>query len=457
MNLTRIYSLRLLLSLLLLPFVATLVLAFLHAAVFPNTYFNDFPAVLLSWLVLLFFAHFMLSRMGENRFQKLDQLGWQFLQTNDSHGLSRVFGNLEKLFTGGLLSRKQHDKLEKLTLRRYFVYYQENIAEMRCRESLLKCMRFGVRSDEAYLTLKNYLFRQPALTLELVDLAEVLHEFRPEDVHIAEFMAKRYLEDNQKHHRAAYFYTKVLQSDGLLSAEIIELCLERVLAFGQKDTFAGWLYCRAYQHELAARYSKLMQEMYKTSQWYALTSRDDALANALGEIVSGFDEDMIAGWEKQEQARQQQQWSARLARFRYHIHQRALFWWDELVRYKKYALSIAGGVVLIFMMYWLWSESIPQTESAAETINPVISDSDARFALQVAALKSASRAQSEFERLRQAGLDASIIKPTGRSSYYRIRLGKYVTKNDALAQGEILRQKNLIRDFFVVNFAQQQD
>ena len=84
MNLTRIYSLRLLLSLLLLPFVATLVLAFLHAAVFPNTYFNDFPAVLLSWLVLLFFAHFMLSRMGENRFQKLDQLGWQFLQTNPS-------------------------------------------------------------------------------------------------------------------------------------------------------------------------------------------------------------------------------------------------------------------------------------------------------------------------------------------------------------------------------------
>lgn len=457
MNPMRIYFLRLFLSLLLLPLTAVLVLALLHATVFPDTYFNDFPAVILSWIVLLFLVHYLLSKAGENRFQKLDQLGWQFLQTSDTHGLTQIFNNLETLFSGGLLSRKQHDKLEKLLLRRYFAYYQENVAERRCREALLKCLRYGIRANETFSVLKAFLFKQPLLTMELVDLAEVLHEYRPEDQAIPEFMARRYLQEGQKHHRAEYFYGKALENESELSADIIALCLPRTLHHGRKNTFAGWLCLRAYQQQPNENESALPRQIYRISRWYETTARDDTLAKELQTVVAGFDESLIAGWEQEEEQHRQRQLSARLARLHYQARQRLLFWWDEVLRYKKYVFPTAGGVAVIALLYLFWPASEPQTESAPEPVNPVISDSDARFSLQVAALKSASRAQREIERLRQAGLDATLVPPSGRSSYYRIRLGKFLTKNDALAEGEALRQQELIRDFFVVNFARQSD
>jgi hypothetical protein len=453
MSILRIYSLRLLASLLLLPFFAAVILAILHEAIFPNTYFFDLPIVIGLWLVLFAGCHFFLSKMGKSRFHALDRLGWNFLQSNDTGLLSKVFANLERLFKGGLLSQKHRRELQKLVLRRYFSFYHENIASAKFRAGLIQCLALRIREEEAYDALKAFLIKQPALTLELVDLAEILHEFRPDDGAITLYMARQYLQDGQRHHRATYFYRKALEIESEQTLEIIDLCLKKSLSEKRRDAFAGWLYYRAWQNNYAGAFPWLAEQLYKTSQWYEATERNDELAHKLADVASGFAPEMVAEWRQAEQEKAQKQLPARLARARYHLHQKLLLLWDEIKIHRQYVYYAGAAISVVLIVYLAWPASQAIDDSQAAAINPVIDDSQARFTLQVAALKSQSRARNEVDRLKKAGLDAFIANPSGRSSYYRVRLGKFLTKNDALARGDSLRQKQAIRDFFVVNYS----
>jgi hypothetical protein len=455
MNPLRIYFLRILAGTILLPFFAIAVLVLLHKVIFPTSYFNDWPVVAGLWGILLFLSHIVLAKIGEKRFDLLDKLGWNFLQANDSLLLAQVFENLDKLFDGGLLSPKRHRELEKLALRRYFAFYHENIAEAKFRASLVKCLHARIREQEAYNALKAYLLKQTALTLELVDLAEILHEFQPDDRSIIRFMTEKYLQENQKHHRAEYFYRKALETESALTPEIIDLCLQRALSQQRRDAFAGWLYFRAYRNDDTNSFPDLPEQIYKTSRWYAFSERNDDLAENLAAIASGFDEQKIAEWEKAEQERLQKQLPAKIERAKYYLAQKMIFAWEEIKRQRKYVYYAGAGFALVLVIFLSWPASRPESAEQVKTINPVIDDSQARFALQVGALKSAGRAQREVERLQKAGLDAYVIPPSGRSRYHRVRLGKFLTKNAALAQGDSLRQIQLIRDFFVVNFVRQ--
>ncbi|MFQ5627809.1 MAG: SPOR domain-containing protein [bacterium] len=455
MNLLRIYFLRIFTSVVFLPFIAIAVLVILHRAVFPNAYFNDLPVVMGLWGLLFLLSNIALSKIGENRFRTLDKLGWNFLQANDSLRLSQVFASLDKLFMGGLLSQKQQLDLEKLLLRRYFSYYHDNIEDARMRAKLIKCFKLSIRQNEVFNALKEYLLKHNMLTLELVDLAEILHEHNPDDQAIIQFMAGQYLQDSQKHHRAEYFYSKILEAGGENAGNIIELCLKRTLSQHRKDTFAGWIYCRAYQNNFTKTHPSLPEQLYKTSLWYEKTQRDDKLASNLSEIVADFHEEMISAWDEVERQRQQKQFSAKIARMQYHVHQQLVFLWDEIKHQRKALYYTSAAMTLALAILILWPSSQTETSSLAKAVNPVIDDSAARFALQVGALKSARSAQREVDRLQKAGIEAIMVKPSGRSQYYRIRLGKFLTKNDALAEGESLRQKKIIRDFFVVNYVKQ--
>ncbi|MFQ5633302.1 MAG: SPOR domain-containing protein, partial [bacterium] len=303
--------------------------------------------------------------------------------------------------------------------------------------------------------LKGYLLEQNMFTLDLVDLAEILHEYASEDQAIIRFMAGQYLHDGQRHHRAEYFYSKVLEAESENAKKIIELCLKRTLSQRRKDAFAGWLYCRAYQNDFAESHPALPEQMYKTFLYYESIQRNDKLASNLSAIVAGFDAEKISAWEEADRERQQKQLSAKIARWQYLMHQQFVLAWDEMKRQRKILYYTGAAFAILLLIYFVWPSSQPGTNSLAKAVNPVIDDSEARFALQVGALKSARSARREVERLQKAGVEAFMVKPSGRSRYYRIRLGKFLTKNDALAEGESLRQKKIIRDFFVVNYVKQ--
>ena len=170
----RSYTLRLFTSLLLLPFLAIPLLLLLHKVFYVEAAFNDGPILLGIWLLIFLAAHFVYSRIGASRFKKLDELGWGFLQVNDLPRVTKVFGQLEALFDGGLLSRGRKKELEKVLLRRFFPLYRGKVDEPLFRARLLTCLHANIRQDEAFETLKFYLLQQPALTSALVDLAETL-------------------------------------------------------------------------------------------------------------------------------------------------------------------------------------------------------------------------------------------------------------------------------------------
>lgn len=451
MRLLRIVTLRLVYSLVLLPFLALAVLWLLRKWLLAEAYFSSLPIIVLTWIAIFGVVHLVLAKIGERRARELDRLGWIFLQANDTVSLSQIFTRISVLFEGGLLSPARQREYEKLLLRRYFGFYRHRVADRKFRTGLLKCLRYEINQAEACETLRTYLFEQGALTVELVDLAEQLFEYRA-DEKLVLFMAERYVQDRQKHFRAEKFYKVVLEKGHPLCGAVLELCLPEALAEQRVDGFAGWLYVRAYAQKRSEGRAELALQIYRTWRVLSKPAAGSPLMHELDRLVAGFAREQVAAWEKLEETRRQQQLPAKFARAVYHAQQYGISLWGEMQKRKPYVYYAASALVLLLLVMALLPAR--QTETVRQPpLNTVAEETGKRFSLQVSAVKSAKSAQREIARLGKVGLEAYMIRPSGRSRYYRIRLGKYPSKNDALLAGKELRRKKLIRDFFVVNYS----
>ncbi len=444
-------ALRLFISFVALPPVALAVLFVLHELVFPQTYFRDVPVVLLSWVVLLLTIHLLLNLIGRRRFEALDRVGWYFLQSNETNRLGEVFTWLDRLFNGGLLSRAQKETLRNNLLRRYFDFYRLNVASARYRRVLLHCLQRGIREEDAFIALKQFLLRQPVLTLSLVDLAETLHEHRPDDRDIIHYMAAHYLKDRQTHFRAEYFYKQALQQGSSMTAEIIVLCLPQVLRADRHDDFACWLYLAAREQGPEDRRQEIDRQLYRCHQAVVALGLSGELAEKLRTVVTEFQPEDIARWEQDQIEQESRSLSGRAARLVFLVQQQALQLWQRVVLYRRYVYYTLAAAVFLLVLYLFLPAPKSETEKAAAAAPKVIPQ-NTRFALQVAAVKKRSSAEKELRRLKKAGLDAVLAAPARKGGWYKIRVGAFATKEQAKRKGTELRRKKIIRDFFVVNY-----
>ncbi len=341
-------------------------------------------------------------------------------------------------------------------LRRFFPLYRGKVDEPLFRARLLTCLHANIRQDEAFETLKFYLLQQPALTSALVDLAETLHEHRPQDDAIIAFMTQKYLVDRQRHYRAEYFYTQSLSAENNAAVdEILALNLERTLKQRRKDVFAAWLYFRAFERSGETTSSALSEQIYHTFVELKAVHGDAPVIARLASAIEHFDVREIEQWKVEQKEREEKRLAAKLARGGYFIRQQGLYIWDVILRNRKYVYYAGGAAAFLLIMYF----AIPErretpVEQAAKVVAPT-PEPEAKFALQVSALKSAGRAQQEVARLNKEGQEAYLVNPSGRSRYYRIHVGKFSSKSEAEIEGNNLRQKKVIRDFFVVNYAKK--
>jgi hypothetical protein len=102
---------------------------------------------------------------------------------------------MQSLFAGGLLSERFQQKIKPRLLRQYFSFYAAHPENARHREQLLEALRTGIRAEESYDVLKNFVVTQPALTLPVIDLAEELLERQPDDNDLLVFMTRQYLRE----------------------------------------------------------------------------------------------------------------------------------------------------------------------------------------------------------------------------------------------------------------------
>jgi hypothetical protein len=73
-----------------------------------------------------------------------------------------------------------------------------------------------------------------------------------------------------------------------------------------------------------------------------------------------------------------------------------------------------------------------------------------RFTLQVAAVETEPQAAEQVARLKAQGLDAYFVRSVlpGRGEVYRVRVGRYASREAARAAGERLLGQGLVNDFF---------
>ena len=447
----RWFTLRLFFSLLLFPVVAALALWLMHSLLFRGVFFNDIAILLVLWILLFGMSHVILSRIGLHRYTVLDTEGWYFFRQSDEYMLAEIFDQFQKVLRSGLLPLKKLQELEDRLLRRYFTYYASRIEEKYFRDRLRRCLRRGIHSQRAYETLKAYLVQQPQLDAELVELGEELHEFHPDDSQIVEYMVEKYIQDGIVHSGAAYFYRQALEKGGPHTEKIVELCLPLVMKHQRKDDFAAWVLIHAAEKspEITEQCDHLIWQIHRQ---FELIKKKGALAERIAALVRRFPPDKVQKWQKAAEAAAERQWRMRVSRFLYRLSQKGREGIELVKFYRTYVYSALGtlAAVLIIWLFLPGGQEVSTSESVQKAAD--VAPGRKLFSLQVAATRNGRAARREVDRLKKLGYDAYLIKPRKRGGWYRIRVGKFVTKRQAQQTGQQMKQKKIIREYFLVNY-----
>jgi len=452
---------RIFLSLLALPFVVFAVLWLLHDVVLPGEYIHDVPIVALCAAVLFVGVDGILRHYGRTRHHHLQDKMQRALTANDNEALDAVFHLTKDLLAAGFLSPKTTATLQRDARRQFLTLYQRNLESPEALRQLREAWRDGsTRRDDIFASLKNYLLAQPTLTLEVIDLAEELLEQQPNDTQVEDHLVLKFVESRASHYRAEYFYSRHLAAGGQHSAEIVSLCLDKLLANQRRDDFALWVYVRAF----GAGYSEnrdLRRLLYVADQANQKIGRADQLAQEVRRIAASFSVNEFAGAQiapKPTHIPFYVVWRQGLIRWlsttRQNVHKFWLLVWPRFAqayrRYPRYFLGVTVALVLAASLWLILSKnqtSKPPPEIAANE------EVAGYFALQVGAWKKSRSAEQEKTRLQRAGLIVRVLEPRSSAGWYRIHVGKYRTRQAAQATADSLKKNGIIEDYFVSEYS----
>jgi hypothetical protein len=445
--------LRLFGSLLLLLLLAFPLFWLLHEVVYPGVELADEFIALGLWILLFAVTSLLLSRAGAKRFALLEEAGREAIANSQNESAEEALHYIQSLFASGLVSGNFQQKVKRRLLRQYFSFFANHLEKAQHREQIREAWREGVRAEEGYEILKNYVLQQPALTLPTIDLAEELLERQPDDGDLLSYLTQKYLQERQTHFRAEHIFRQYLARNGPLVPEIIALCLARLLsrqAGPRVDDFAAWCYVRAFQHG-EENNATLRQLLHETQLRFQRVGRHDALAKAVTTIAADFSAEEIAGWAVARQERQARSWRFQAERILFKLQQQLLELYSRWREQRKWLYRLAGAIVVLGVGYFVLSGKPAKVQN--KTVSPAPEDSTVvYYALQVGAIRNANTAQREAERFRKRGLEVYVFKPGPSQRWHRIRVGKYRSKQAAQMAADSLKTAGIVRDCFITEY-----
>lgn len=100
-------------------------------------------------------------------------------------------------------------------------------------------------------------------------------------------------------------------------------------------------------------------------------------------------------------------------------------------------------------------ESVPKaaTKKPAPVVNETKSSSKAVFTIQVSAFQDKNQADQLVSRLKRKGYDAFITRAAipGKGTWYRVRVGRYASRDEAQAVAATLKRKEGISTYVTLN------
>jgi len=449
----RWFTLRLFSSLIFLLLLAVPLLWLLHEVIYPNVDLDDEVIIVLLGILLYFAVNRLLHRVGEKRFVLLEQAGRELLHKSDEGEVEKVLAHLQKLFQSGLLSNGFQQKFNTRLLRQYFSFYAAHPEKEIYREQLMAAWHRGIRAEESYDLLKTHVLQQPALTLATIDLAEELLDRQPDDGELLTFLTKQYLRERRTHFRAERTFAQYLARNGSLVSEILSLHLSRLLEAHRQDDLALWCYVRAFQRD-EEKNTAIRQQLYEAHQRFQQRRRHDLLAKAVATIAAEFTSEEIKNWTIRQEEKQARSWQFRAARLFFEGQQQILELYSRLREQRKIVFAVAGAVLILSLGYLALSNRSPAKVAAPNSIPPE-DTTKVYYALQVGAIRSASTAQREAEKLRRRGLEVHVLKPEPSQRLHRLRVGKYRSKPLAQMAADSLKTAGIMRDYFIAEYEKQ--
>jgi hypothetical protein len=119
-------------------------------------------------------------------------------------------------------------------------------------------------------------------------------------------------------------------------------------------------------------------------------------------------------------------------------------------------LFISFVLVSIFLIVLSVLQSEKKTKSTSDLLNiePQYTSYDSKlsYSVQIAAFKNLSGAERFINKLAKKGRKAYYTKPSGGSSWFRVRIGEFKTQNEAKKFAEKLLKEKLAKGYFITNF-----
>ena len=453
MNTFRWFILRLFWTLLAVPLITFMVLWLANEWFLPDTSLSGGLVATAALLTIFPIVSTILTRVGMQRFEFLRASGKSYLKAEAPEQVRTSFDLILQLFDSGLLSNKLQRELQHAWLRSYFPFYAENPENPEYRHHLLEAMHQGIRADEAYHVLKAYVLNREALTLESAELAEELLDHKRDDRALANYFVQHFLEQKRKHYRAEYFYMRHLANDGPLVNQILQLCLEDVLARGRKDDFAVWCLVRAFQREPGERW-EIRQQIGKRYGESRLQQRDDTLASALAACAEQLEPAEITALRAEQQVPRRRPLKVHWQRAAFALREKL---WSWLTPLRPHWHKIVAGVAVMaigFLIFLILPAPAPEEVSTPVEV-PVVEDNRQYYSLQVGAVKQQQSAEQAMQELQARGLHTYLLIPPRAGGWFRIRLGKYESMDAAKMAADSLRAVGIIQDYFVTNYEEE--
>jgi len=314
------------------------------------------------------------------------------------------------------------------------------------------------------------------------ELALRIGNANQESMGIQRLLLKFYLAGDRTDFSALQTYRKVLGNDEAAANEFAGDIASLFLKQGRADEWALWIYLKAL--DLRNDRTEIIKGLAACSRFLPVTEQNALLlkraAEHLTDLDDAFLERLCTGFNPPVQAtpviktiwvkRCLKAFGSQLGKtcrtfflvarsIPHRAASRGIYLFglvkdsgkaQKIVKWTVLAGLTAGVVILLVntVNYLIVSRS----NTYENKVRPEVAD-DRKFTIQVAAYLKPEHAERYVEVLRKKGLDAYYTTAAGtKKKWYKVRVSHFAGKASARAYGETLKEKGIIKDFYVANY-----
>lgn len=428
------------------------------------------PSVFLSYIGKLRFNGFLIkageydlphhSRKAAKRFERLLQFAssFYFFPTTTEKLLKQIYREYSKLFLGLHARSKAAQEVYEKTISRY------------PGDSNLQNILLHIYAEKENLSKKE------------LGVCSFIFKHSSDKRQVIEILSKYYLEKDVFDFDSQEIFTKAIRLNTPSKEKVVDFLILKLIELQREDDFAAEVYLTAYS-DYSNNSEAVIEAIIKLALDRKKKDSTEGISQKLFNIYEKIPENTRKQIEKRV-LRTQQEKETTLSAKKNPVNElisKLLQKTSDIIKYSRNSLknkilkfqtirfpqeslfkkhlfiifsSISLAAVLLITIIVLQGRENKKPPINFLNANPkyTIYESKLPYSIQVAAFKTLSKAEKVINNLSEEGEKAYYTKTSGKTVWYRARVGEFKTKREAKRYAEKLLKRKLIKGYFISDF-----